>query len=245
MKRIITIITLWLLVAVTMWSQTTEVEIAKVIPPSPNAQTFMKFGDSPVSNFTGIPDISIPIYEIKLQDFSLPISLSYNASGIRVNEDASRTGLGWVLNTGGLISRTIVGGDDFGDLYRYPYLNPDLWDYKMYSNQVMYPVIHGCSWNFTGPSNSLTQYLFGKDNHDLAPDIFNYNFNGYSGSFSFTHSGLIYKQSSDNLVIKQKKRTEKDGLNWEITTPDGTTYTFNQREYHHIQNHFPPGIYPR
>lgn len=240
MKKIITIGTLFFLITSNVRAQITEVEIAKIIPPSPNAQTFLKYGDFPISYFTGIPNINIPIYQIQLQDFNFPISLSYNASGIQVNEDASRTGLGWVLNTGGLISRTIVGGDDFGDPDRYPYFNSDLWDYRMHSNQVTYPVIHGCSWNFTGPTSSLTQWLFGKDNHDLAPDIFNYNFNGYSGSFSFTHNGSIYKQSSDNLVIKSKKGTEKDGFNWEIITPDGTTYTFNQREYHHTQNHFAP-----
>ena len=235
MRKILIAATL-LFITRAFFAQTTDAKMPDVIPPSPNAQTFLKYGDFPVSNFTGIPDISIPIYQIQLQDITLPISLSYNASGIKVDEDASRTGLGWVLNTGGLISRTINGGDDFGDYRRYPYLNSQLWDYKMHEGQVKYPVIHGCSWNFTGPSGSLLEMIFGPKKHDLAPDIFNYSFNGYSGSFSLTHDGLVYKQSSDNLVITSKTGTDKDGLNWEITTPDGTAYIFNQREYHQAQN---------
>lgn len=234
--RKILITAILLFITRVFFAQTTDAKMPDVIPPSPNAQTFLKYGDFPVSNFTGIPDISIPIYQIQLQDFVSPISLEYNASGIKVDEDASRTGLGWTINTGGLISRTINGGDDLGDYRRYPYLNSQLWNYRMSEGQIKYPVIHGCSWNFTGPSGSLLEMIFGSKKHDLAPDIFNYSFNGYSGSFSLTHDGLIYKQSSDNLIITSKIGPEKDGLNWEITTPDGTTYIFNQREYHQAQN---------
>ena len=35
-----------------------------VIPPSPTGAVLGKYGDVPVSLYTGIPDISIPVYEI-------------------------------------------------------------------------------------------------------------------------------------------------------------------------------------
>ncbi len=51
------------------------------IPPSPNAMTFLKYGEHPVSHSTGVPDISIPLHTIELGDFSFPISATFHASG--------------------------------------------------------------------------------------------------------------------------------------------------------------------
>lgn len=61
---------------------------------------------------TGVPDISIPIYTIRLGAFELPVRLSYHASGIRVNDVASTVGLGWTLDAGGCISRSVNGAPD-------------------------------------------------------------------------------------------------------------------------------------
>ena len=88
----------------------------KVIPPSPNAAAFAKYGNIPVSIYTGVPNISVPIYEIKVRDITVPISLSYHASGVRVGDESSRVGLGWVLNAGGMISRNIINRDDLQEL---------------------------------------------------------------------------------------------------------------------------------
>src|SRR5690242_6004533 len=78
-------------------------ELKTFVPPSPDAASLGKYGDIPVGYHTGIPNISIPLYELKEGDVSLPISLSYHASGIRVAEVASWVGLGWTLNAGGVI----------------------------------------------------------------------------------------------------------------------------------------------
>lgn len=83
-----------------------------VIPPSPNAAAFQKFVEVPVSLYTGTPNISVPIYEIKMGQLSLPISLQYHASGLKVDEHASWVGAGWSLNAGGMISRTAKGLPD-------------------------------------------------------------------------------------------------------------------------------------
>ena len=51
----------------------------KNIPPPPTSAALGRYGESPISYFTGRPEISIPLYTIKDFDFSLPISLTYNA----------------------------------------------------------------------------------------------------------------------------------------------------------------------
>ena len=84
-------------------------------PPLPEASSLGKFGQTPVSLYTGIPQISIPIYTLKLHNVELPVSLDYHAGGIRVSEIASTVGLGWALQAGGMISSTSVGQADFSE----------------------------------------------------------------------------------------------------------------------------------
>ena len=82
---------------------------ANVIPPSPNATSFNKFIDIPVGHYTGVPNISVPIYTLSLPQLNLPISLNYHAGGLKVAEKSSWIGAGWSLNAGGSINRTVRG----------------------------------------------------------------------------------------------------------------------------------------
>src|SRR5262245_2688761 len=65
--------------------------------PSPTAASLGKFGDVPVSYFTGIPQISIPLFTAKGRTLELPVSLSYHASGIKLEEIGGWVGMGWSL----------------------------------------------------------------------------------------------------------------------------------------------------
>jgi YD repeat-containing protein len=82
------------------------------IPPSPMMASFQRFGDYPVSYATGVPGISVPLYDIKLKDFDWPISIDFHASGRRGTSDLSTLGVGWVLKASGYISRQIKEGPD-------------------------------------------------------------------------------------------------------------------------------------
>jgi YD repeat-containing protein len=85
-----------------------------VIPPSPVSSQFAKYITQEVSLYNGIPEISVPLYTINLKGLSIPINLSYHASGIKVDQQSTDVGLGWVLNPGYRISRTVYGyADEF------------------------------------------------------------------------------------------------------------------------------------
>lgn len=60
-----------------------------IIPLSPNASTLGEYRNAPISLSTGTPDISIPIWEIKGKQLSLPISISYGASCSRIEEQVA------------------------------------------------------------------------------------------------------------------------------------------------------------
>jgi len=64
-------------------------ESPNIIPPSPEAAALGKFGEIPVGKYSGIPNINIPLHTLQSRVISVPISLSYHASGIKVEEEAS------------------------------------------------------------------------------------------------------------------------------------------------------------
>lgn len=79
------------------FAQESEARFASIIipgSPSPNAASLGQYANNIVSNFTGLPSINVPIYEIEQSGFKLPISLSYNASGIKVGDIAGWVGMG-------------------------------------------------------------------------------------------------------------------------------------------------------
>lgn len=81
-------------------------------PKTPTTAGLSRFGDYPVSMYTGLPTIDIPLFDFKVGTLSIPIKLSYHASGNKVNDLASWVGLGWSLQTGGQITRTVLGRPD-------------------------------------------------------------------------------------------------------------------------------------
>src|SRR5690606_31036152 len=89
-------------------------DMPNVVLPSPTVASLMKFEEVPVNNYTGIPDISIPLYNVESlsKDISINLSLNYHPSSIAVNEKAAYSGLGWNLFAGGTIARTVRGLPD-------------------------------------------------------------------------------------------------------------------------------------
>jgi YD repeat-containing protein len=83
-----------------------------IIPPSPVSAEFAKYITHEVSLYNGIPEISIPLYTIQLKGLTIPISLSYHASGIKFRQNDGSVGVGWVLNPGYRISRSVYGYPD-------------------------------------------------------------------------------------------------------------------------------------
>ena len=91
-KTIFSFLCLWVGISSSIFAQIADNKgfQQRVLPSSPNAAALGKFGDVPVSAYTGVPNISVPIAELKGKYLSMPISLSYHAGGVKVDEVASR-----------------------------------------------------------------------------------------------------------------------------------------------------------
>ena len=182
------------------------------IPPSPEAAALGKYGQYPVSLYNGLAQIDIPIHIISLPQINIPVSISYHASGIKVDEISTPVGLGWVLNAGGVVTRSVKGLPDD----RYPQLT----------------VPSEAFINGLGSETSKKEQLelwYRQDKGgaiDSESDIYYYNVCGLSGSFRFDNSGNIVQIPLTNNKI------EKDQyMNYfQITGSDGTIYRFENKE---------------
>ncbi|WP_374949938.1 hypothetical protein [Mucilaginibacter sp.] len=92
------------------------------VPLSPNASGLGVYGNIPVSLYTGTPNISVPIYDMKSKDLDFPISLNYHADGLKILGEATFVGLDWTLSNTGVITRSVNFLDDFSDVgfFRHP-----------------------------------------------------------------------------------------------------------------------------
>jgi hypothetical protein len=81
-------------ISYSQWSRAIY-NVPLVVPPSPTSASLGIYGVFPVSYYSGTPQIGIPIFEIKEGEITVPINVSYHASGIRVEDVASWVGLGW------------------------------------------------------------------------------------------------------------------------------------------------------
>ena len=212
-----------------------QVDFKQIVPPNPNVAALFKSEITPVNEYNGLPSISIPFYTVQEGAISVPLSLSYTPGGIQVGEESGIVGLGWSLLAGGAITRTVNGVDDFLPTYGYmahSYQRPDI---TLYNPGV--PLFTNADANCKFPVNG-TYTDFGPItgalvDTDFMPDMFHYNFNGYSGSF------VLDKENFGRVVL-----IEKEGIKIEfvgsgtgqlfnivfyVTVEDGTVYEFSQR----------------
>jgi hypothetical protein len=216
--------------------------VPNYISPSPNAAALMKFSDVPVSPYTGTADITVPIYTIHAKGIDVPVSLDYHSGGVKLKEEASWVGLGWALNAGGMISRTIMNYDDFGT-QGYPYFTtvvPQLAGDMNVSqpaqqsnapNYGPYYFDFYCNYNVNttqGTENFWWAFTQGSTQYDMEPDIFSYNFPGHSGKFILTRAGQVVLQKQDNIVIQFQGTGS--AVTFTITDEQGNKYYFNTLE---------------
>lgn len=203
---------------------------------SPTAAGLGKYGDIPISHHTGVPNIDIPIFNISEGNLSLPISMSYHSSGIRVDELASWVGLGWSLNAGGVISRTVVGTPDEGGALSSGTPNESYLRKGWYQNYGTHSglsdpvcwIMPSLHYGNTNVQNCQEMYVDAANGFlDTQPDLFNFNFGGFSGKFFFDKARkahIIPRQ--DIQIIPEYDEANQVFLSWQIIAPNGTKYFF-------------------
>lgn len=215
-----------------------QVDALREAGPSPTAASLGKFGDVQVGLHTGAANFQVPLTTAQGRRLSVPVGLSYHASGVRVASIPGWVGAGWSLNAGGVVTRTVRGVPDD---------DPSA-GYLVTADSTVYD---STSWNILRGAeggerrHELVRQAYDRD-VDLQPDVYTYNVGGQSGQF------ILYKDDSGNVKARTRNGSNVKiepgpiGRNLDlytnlggnssvygfesftITTPNGTVYEFGK-----------------
>src|SRR5689334_16375842 len=75
------------------------------IPKAGQVSGLGNFGNIPINYYAGQPEVSPPLMTLTSRELSLPISVNYDASGVKTDDLSGQVGLKCNLNAGGFIVR--------------------------------------------------------------------------------------------------------------------------------------------
>lgn len=180
--------------------------IPKIIPQSPNAASLGKYGDVPITLNTGQINPNIPIYEIKFNDFTFPIALSYSSSGLKTNETPSWVGMGWTLSATGVINRQLRGIPD-ETTHGFNGELPTASIVKSIANGGYTPV----GATYTGLTKDEFKKRMANDyQYDSEPDLFVLSCAGLSGKFFFDETQTGSHLKAPVWIPDQRLKLEAD-----------------------------------
>jgi hypothetical protein len=148
--------------------------------PSPNVASLGIYGQFPAALPTGVPNITIPIYELNYGGIKIPLTLRYNPQLLKPDLHPGWVGLGWDITNGGSITRVVNDLDDEMSSYGYYY--------KFNSFQ-------GDDWSSIERIKSVAV----STHYDTRPDEFSFSFLGYSGTF-YLDENRNWKVRSDQKI---------------------------------------------
>lgn len=227
-------------------------------PQSPDVWSMMRYGNATIDHYTGTMGQSIPVYTYSDSNFSIPVSIDYSSTGFKPCAGSGPLGKDWYLNVGGAVTRTVHGipDDAYRDVYRWK------WHFNKYYNIPDYgpgdtdPNLQISGYAqiyFDNPTDMSLDYVYTgaaaqeympiwRDNTDTdwgyetEPDVFHFNFMGYSGSFILQPNQQVRVFNSNKpasefqIEFLMDIKEPKTSSSFIITTADKTKYYFSERE---------------
>ena len=155
----------------------------------------------PANYNNGTLDVQVPIYQFTYAGFTLPVGLSYNTSGIKVDDEPTIAGLGWRLNAGGSIVRVVRG---------------------------TYPDGYGCAfcpgmvaatdyWSQTDFDDKIEKW------YDTEPDVYYFSTPTCSGMFVMDGTSIVQIPYQNLSITAENNET---GGHFYISDQNGIDYTF-------------------
>lgn len=172
------------------------------IPPSPNAAAITGLANVDVSHYTGVANVSIPLHTISARDLSIPVSLDYQTTGIKVQQVATSVGLGWNLNAASFAITRVVRG------------LPD--------GQVGF-----CPTDANAKIERTSIFATYNETCDAERDIFYFSFPGRAGKVFLGSDETPQTMPFQNLAISPGVGSASVGY-WKIVDESGYEYYFGE-----------------
>ena len=222
MKKLFFVLLSLLLIDQTIYPQFTNQPLAH---QSPEVSSLIKEVQAPVSLSSGTININIPLYTLKHGDIEIPISMDYDASGIKIDANPSWVGQNWNLKAGGTVSRIVKGIPDETRIQdeRW-YVSEGLLykdDTRTQTTGYLYNYhrLKDLNWNDESQVKSqINTWAIDQQCYELEPDEFVFNFCGHSGKFYI---------NEDRKVVCTDRRYIVDIAIQDIPLYYGTTLDVN------------------
>ena len=208
---------------------------------SPEASAFQKYGEVDVNEYTGTPEINIPLYSLKEKDMIIPITLTYDATGIKVDQESSWVGLGWNLSVGGCINYVCQGDNDnwlgrsgsWEDYYRVLNGNPA----ECFRKTANFEPV---GFSPVPENDNLGSMLGDLKNGAAEFDYYSVNILGKSFLFfknPYNDSFEVISNEDQKYRIEMFENSYPNSVQWKITDGNGTQYYFSNSEYSYVSSY--------
>lgn len=187
------------------------------LPASPEISSLFSFSEIPVNFYTGQPQINIPIYTVTSGSLQVPITLSYDASGVRLDEVPGPVGMKWSLRAGGAITRSVKGQED-----------ESLPGGIMHTYTSLQNYLNTCHGSFTNPCVTFIEAAI-KGSFDTEPDHFFVTAPGLQAEFFFAGADGFVPRPYQPLKIEWTTQSPNIA-SFTITQIDGSRYFFSEIE---------------
>ncbi|TDE18531.1 hypothetical protein [Dyadobacter psychrotolerans] len=161
---------------------------------SPNAAGLGSYGEIPVSLYTGKPEININLHAVSDGPVNIPISLNYDASGVRPDVHPGWVGLNFNLSTNFAIVRTIRDAPDEGpegiSMVQEGYIRPNVRNLLNYG---------AADWVSPAKLKALAN---NSNALDTEPDEYSFTAPGLSGKFYMGQDGLWKIQCDEPVKVE-------------------------------------------
>lgn len=198
---------------------TSATDPIRVGVPSPTAASLARLAEVQAGLPSGGLDLAIPLGEVRGRHLSVPVSLQYHTTGVRVDEVEGWAGVGWTLLAGGAVTRTVRGlPDEVAPGYMntgHRLYDPSVWDYVAVG---------------AGTSTALQTFLRDVEEWraDPQPDAFFYVSPRGSARFAVPPPNLAARgiRTAPHSAV----RIEWANPGWTVTDTDGTVYVYATAE---------------
>ena len=222
-------LSLLLLTGISVHAQQRNV-LPQKIPRSPDAAAMEDYNNIPASESAGIAEVNIPLADLHVGSFALPISLRYHKNGLKVEEVPSSVGDGWTLHYGGMITFQQNGLHDFKTA-------------GLFDGGVNGATMTSLKSFLRGHMDAQQRWTYLEkvinDSADAAFDEYQYSFLGKSGSYYYDtlmnavtvpkNDIKIFRQASEIRILDNDNNNYYFGAVEQCTSADSSAIPYRPR----------------